>query len=194
MHRLLTLALTALLFLLPMSKGRGDAFGPFATWTFGLSLSTGMNNDLFTLFVVKEFEGQVIANEPLTRGQFVLQAQGALPSKANAPGENLFQKYEVSGCLAPYAPEAGHLVVTDCWVFDELWKLRFWEYPFRLGEGQHPGKGWAENRTTPSARQYLLLADYGILYLHSMARGPDVFRLLKDVSDSAWVDNYRKGY
>ena len=87
MHRLLTLALTALLFLLPMSKGRGDAFGPFATWTFGLSLSTGMNNDLFTLFVVKEFEGQVIANEPITRGQFVLQAQGALPSKANAAGE-----------------------------------------------------------------------------------------------------------
>jgi len=27
-----------------------------------------------------------------------------------------------------------------------------------------------------------------------MAKGDDVFRLLHDVGDSAWVDNYRKGY
>jgi hypothetical protein len=63
-----------------------------------------------------------------------------------------------------------------------------------LKEGQHPGKGWAEKRESPSSRQLLLLTDYGILTLNGMAKGDDVFRLLHDVGDSAWVDNYRKGY
>lgn len=183
-----------LLALLPTLRGDGGSVPPVATYTFGLSLMTGMNNELFTLFVVKEFEAAVIATEPITRGQFVMQAQGAVASKANPDGVNLFQKYQVNSCLPPEHLSDGRVVMTDCGVFDELWKLRFWEYPFRLSEGQHPGKGWSEDPNRPSARQQLLLADYGILYMHSMAKGEDAFRLLRDVGDSSWVDNYRKGY
>ncbi len=167
---------------------------PFATYTFGLTLTTGMNNELFTLFIVKEFEGRVIAQEPVSRGQFVQQAQGIVPSKANPAGENLFRKYKVNSCLPPPEIDDGRVIVTDCGVFDNLWKLRFWEYPFRPSEGVHPGKGWSEEAFAPSARQKLLLSDYGILYMHSMAKGEDVFRLLRDIGDSTWVDNYRKGY
>lgn len=188
------LLLPLLLITLPCTHGRGGEVRATPTYDFGLSLMTGMNNELFTLFIVKEFEGQVISSEPITRGQFVLQAQGALPSKANPDGSNLFLKYEVNSCLPPEELADGRVVVTDCGVFDELWKLRFWEYPFRLSEGQHPGKGWSEEPNRPSARQQLLLSDYGILYMHSMAKGEDAFRLLRDVADSTWVDNYRKGY
>ena len=179
---------------LPCAHGRGDAVPPFATYTFGLSLMTGMNSELFTLFLVKEFEGQVIGNEPLTRGQFVLQAQGAVPSKANPDGINLFKKYGVNACIPPEELADGQVVVTDCGVFDKLWKLRFQEFPFRQSEGQHPGAGWSEEPNRPSERQQLLLSGYGMLYMHSMAKGEDAFRLLRDVADSSWVDNYRKGY
>ncbi len=185
--------LFVLVMLLPASVGRGLTTAPFATYTFGLSLSTGLNNQLFTLFTVKEFEGRVIQSEPLTRDQFVLQAQGVVPSRANPEGTNLFRKYEVKACIPEGTDTSGRFLY-DCEVFDHLWKIRFQEYPFRLVEGQHPGKGWAEEREAPSPRQLLLLTDYGMLHRGDIAYGENVFRLLRDVGDSSWVDNYRKGY
>lgn len=173
--------------------GQGLRTAPLATMQFGISLSTGLNNQLFTLFIVKEFEGRVIQADPITREQFVLQAQGVVPSKANPERLNLFRKYEVRACL-PDAPDTAKVHLMDCAVFDELWKIRFWDYPFKLSEGQHPGKGWAEKREAPSPRQLLLLTDYGLLHLRDIARGENAFRLLRDVADSSWVDNYRKGY
>jgi hypothetical protein len=176
-----------------LTSGIGPEEPALATYSFGLSLSTGQNNELFTLFLVKEFEGKVLSAEPMSRGQFVLQAQGVLESKANPARENLFRKYEVGACTVPDGVDST-IVIPDCYVFDDLWKLRFWEYPYRLADGQHPGKGWAEKREAPSPRQLLLLTDYGILHLNGMAKGENVFRLLRDMGDSAWVDNYRKGY
>jgi len=178
---------------LPTSVGAGEAPPLLATHSFGLSLSTGMNNELFTLFEIKEFEGRVIGTTPLTRTTFMLQAGGATPSKANPTGENLFAKFNIPLCLPLHYPEDKR-ALPDCEVFDLLWKLRYWEYPYKQSEGQHPGKGWAEKREAPSERQLLLLTDYGILHLNGMAKGENVFRLLHDVCDSAWVDNYRKGY
>lgn len=176
-----------------MPFGRSVPPAAFAKYEFGVSLSPGQNNQLFTLYTVKEFEGKVIQVDPMTREQFVLQAQGIVQSKANTSGENLFRRFEVQLCL-PVGPDTVGRYLQDCPVFDNLWKLRFWDYPYRLVEGQHPGKGWAEKREAPSGRQMLLLTDYGILRLNDIARGEDAFRLLRDVGDSAWVDNYRKGY
>lgn len=184
----------AVLFSLLLISGRGPEPVPAATYTFGLSLMTGMNNDLFTLFEVKEFEGKVLEVHPITRGRFVQEAQGVIPSRANPAGINLFRKYQVDGCLLPPELDDGKRVVSDCGVFDELWKLRFWEYPFKLGDGGSAGQGWAESRTQPSSRQMLLLANYGFYRIQDMICGEDLFRLLHDVGDPEWVDNYRKGY
>lgn len=175
-----------------MRSGAGDTPPPLATYTYGLGLNTGLNNQLFTLFIVKQFEGEVIGSEPLTREFFVQQAQGVVPSKANPEQLNLFRKYNVDLCLIP---EDTAVILPDCPVFDELWKLRFWEFPFRPMEGQHPGNGWAEKPEAPSERQLLLLSSYGIMHPTGVAIGNEnVFRLLHDVGDPAWVDNYRKGY
>jgi len=182
-----------LLLLLVHSGGRSLEPAPYAVSVFGISLSTGLNNQLYTIFIVKEFEGQVIQADPITREQFVLQAQGIVESRANPARENFFRKYEVSLCV-PEGPDTAGRYVADCPVFDDLWKLRFWDYPFRLQEGQHPGKGWAEKREAPSPRQLLLLTNYGIMHANDIARGENAFHLLRDVGDSSWVDNYRKGY
>lgn len=163
-----------------------------ATYTFGLSLTTSANSELFTLLIVKEFKGEVIGTEPIGREQFMMQAQGAVPSRANPEGVNLMRLHDVSKCVAGGPSDA--IVLRDCAVLDDLWKLRFWEYPFLVRDGHHHGKGWAEKREAPSPRQLLLLSGYGIEQLGRMAKGDDVFRLLHDMCDEAWVDNYRKGY
>ncbi|MBK9175438.1 MAG: hypothetical protein IPM46_03695 [Flavobacteriales bacterium] len=159
-----------------------------------MSIMTGMNNELFTLFIVKEFEGKVIGTEPVTRGQFVQQARAEVPSKANPSRINLFRIHDVPDCYLPPGLDDGRHPQPACGVFDVLWKLRFQEFPFRAGEGQHTGLGWAENPSAPSGRQLLLLSDYGIHSLHDLACGDDLFRLLHDMGDPEWVDNYRKGY
>lgn len=186
-------ALLLLFLASPLSLGgHGDPQQPQgrATYTFGLSLATGPHSQLYSLFLVKEQGLQVLSTEALTREQFVLQAQGALPSKANPSGSNLFRQYGIAACLHPDSTRT----VADCAIFDELWKLRFWEYPFVVKQGAHPGRGWSERREGPSGRQMLLLSDYGLQYLTGLIRGEDAFRLLRDIGDSSWVDNYRKGY
>lgn len=187
----LLLVLATMLHGLPAA---GGARVPLATYTFGLSLMTGMNNELFTLFIVKEYEGQVLSAEAMTRGQFVMQARGELPSKANPDRTNLFKAHDVLDCYLPDELDDGRHMQPPCWVFDELWKLRFQEFPFQQMEGQHPGLGWAENRMGPSGRQMLLLSGYGLNNLHDLICGDDLFRLLHDVNDPDWVDNYRRGY
>lgn len=176
-----------------VATGLGGSRAPTASFTFGMSLMTGMNNELFTLFIVKEFEGRLIGTEPITRGQFVQQARAEVPSKANPSRINLFRIHDVPDCYLPPDLDDGRHPQPACSVFDLLWKLRFQEYPFRAGEGQHTGLGWAESPNAPSGRQLLLLSDYGIQSLHDLAYGDDLFRLLHDLGDPEWVDNYRKG-
>jgi hypothetical protein len=159
-------------------------------WTFGVSLATGQHSELFSLFLVQEHGLHVLRTEPIGRGQFVLQAQGTVPSKANPEGENLFLRHKVEGCLHPEDSTAG---VEDCGVFDDLWKLRFWEYPFLKQDGQRTGRGWAENPYTPSPRQMIMLTDFGILHVSGMARGENAFNLLRAVGDPEWVERYRRG-
>ncbi|MCB9178408.1 MAG: hypothetical protein H6590_03160 [Flavobacteriales bacterium] len=88
-----------LLLLLVHSGGRSLEPAPYAVSVFGISLNTGLNNQLYTIFIVKEFEGRVIQADPITREQFILQAQGIVESRANPDKENFFRKYEVSVCV-----------------------------------------------------------------------------------------------
>lgn len=59
--------------------------------------------------------------------------------------------------------------LTDCSTLDDLWRLRFWEYPLAMGEGSRLGKGWSEKPTIPSERQLLLLSDYGMKHTTASA-------------------------
>ena len=157
--------------------------------TFGLSLNTGMNNQIFTLFIVKMHGLHVVSTEPITREQFVLQAQGVIPSKANPDQENLFRKFKINGCMHPDSTK----YYLDCPLLDDLWKLRFDEYPFHPINGGHPEKGWASKKGSPSPMQMVKLADYGLMSLGGMIKDIDVFRLLHDVGDSTWVAQYQGG-
>ena len=178
---------------IPVGVGLSTPPAPVASYSFGLSLATGSGGQLFTCFVVKEFEGRVLSTEVVEKKTFILQAQGVKPSKANPDRHNYFREFDINTCLA-FEDTIGSEYLYRCDPLDDLWKLRFQEFPFLQQAGQHPGLGWAENRNAPSARQMMLLADYGILYLTGLCRGENMFRLLRDMGDSTWVNNYRQGY
>ncbi|MBK6629442.1 MAG: hypothetical protein IPG35_17950 [Flavobacteriales bacterium] len=193
MNRALTASLLALFFSgLPGTAGHAVPPAAYATYSFGISLATSLNSQLMSCFVVKVFEGEVIATEPLTRDQFLLQVRGLAQSKANPHGTDLFAEHGVDACKVQQA-EDGRRIVPYCEVLDDLWKLRFWEYPLHVQDGQRVGKGWAEEPLNPSPRQMLLLSKYGLRHPTDLCHGEAMFRLLSDVSDPDWADNYRKG-
>ena len=164
---------------------------PFAVWKFALSLSSSTDGQLFALFLVKVVDDtNVVESQPLSRLNFIRQVQGRTFSPANTDGENLFRKYGVKQCLNS-EDTAGFVI--DCSTLDDLWKLRFWQFPLQTGQGQPELTGWAANKLRPDDRQLLLLRGYGMRYMLDVVIGENMFRLLKDMGDEEWVANYRSG-
>lgn len=159
--------------------------------TYGISLNVGMNNELFTCFIVKLVDGKVAGTEPLTREQFVLQAQGKVPGKGNPEGVNLFAQHGVEACTAEPHEDGTPRYMWDCPALDLLWKLRWFEFPFHTMGGQSPGMGWAGRPASPSEGQMGILAGYGLDRVGGLIHGDALFRLLRDMGDPAWVDRYR---
>lgn len=159
------------------------------THTFGLSLNTGMNNEIFTLFIVQMHGMHVVGTQPISSEQFIAQAQGATESKANPDRENLFRKFKIDACTHPDTT----MYTPYCPVLGDLWKLRFSEYPFHQPNGGMPERGWAGKKGSPTPEQMVILADYGLMRLSGLIKGIDVFRLLHDVGDSTWVAKYQGG-
>lgn len=159
---------------------------------FGLSLAPSTDGQLFCLFLVKVREGQVVESRPLSRENFIRQAQGRAFSPANPDAEDLFRKHGVEQCTLP--PDSAAMgFLTDCSTLDDLWKLRYWEYPQQVEQGQRMAKGWSERPLAPSPRQLEILNCYGLKHAAGMITGPDLFLLLRDMGDPEWVNIYRRG-
>lgn len=163
-----------------------------SAWQFALSLSPSTDGQLFCLFLVKEKEGQVVESRPITREGFIRQAQGRTFSPANPDAEDLFRKYGVKQCTLP--PDSAAMgFLTDCSTLDDLWKLRYWEYPLQVESSQRMAKGWSEKPLVPSKRQKELLLGYGMRFPTDLVVGAEMFRLLKDMGNPDWVVQYRGG-
>lgn len=167
------------------------AGGP-AKYAFALSLSPSTDGRLFCLFLVGLRDSAVVESRPLTRESFIRQVQGRTFSHANPDAEDLFRKYDVKACTLP--PDSAAMgFLTDCTTLDDLWKLRYWEFPVKTADSQHMAKGWSEKPLVPSPRQMQILAGYGLRYPNGLIIGEQLFRLLRDMGDPAWVNNYRNG-
>lgn len=189
--RTLLLAPFALLASFTRAQSSTEPWPAPPKWEFALSLGSQTTGQLFSLFLVKVTKGgQVLESQPLDRTNFIRQIQGRAFSKANPEAENLLRKYGVTQCINSQDSTG---FVTDCQTLDELWKLRFWEYPLQLRQGQQEQVGWAANKLRPDGRQQLLLEGYGMKFMLDLCIGENMFRLLRDMADPAWVDNYRSG-
>ena len=165
---------------------------PAISWEFALSLSTSTDGQPFCLFLVRMKDGQVTESRPLTRDSFIRQIQGRTFSAANPDADDLFRVHNVAQCTLP--PDSAAMgFLTDCSTLDDLWKLRYWEYPIKMEDGRQMAKGWSEKPLIPSPRQMTILNGYGMRFVNDLVTGEQMFRLLRDMGDRKWVVAYRNG-
>lgn len=140
-------------------------------WFFGISLTTTYSGFVKYGFVKIHEDGREEITW-LTQKNFIMQVTGQQPSKANPNKENLLEKYEIK------------------WdTFQELWKIRYQEYPYETTETMPPG--WAGKMSIPTDAQWAFLKqNYNYSALTQFLHGENLWKLLKDMQDPNWVAQY----
>lgn len=165
---------------------------PVAEYYFGFSMMTSENSTLGSFYVVKTFENIAVENIQISKEQFVLQAKGLAISKANRSGIDYFILNELFSCTADFDDHRGKYNI-QCSIIDDIWKLRFNEYPIAHNMQPEDQQGWSTKAHMPSERQWAILDRYGSGQGGIPFYGEDAWTLLRDMSDPKWVANYR-GY
>lgn len=140
-------------------------------WHFGISLITNFSGFVkFGYVKIHEDGHQEITW--LTRDNFIRQATGQQPSKANPNKENLFEKYMIK------------------WeILDDIWKIRYQEYPYQTTETMPPG--WSGKMFVPSDAQWAFLKqNYGYSDLTQFLYGEKFWKLIQDMQDPNWQAHY----
>ena len=151
---------------------------------------TSASSRLGTFFLIKTFEGEAIEHVPLTKEQFILQAKGLVPSPANKWRIDHFLINKLESCQAIYDQYSNDFEV-DCEVVDDVWRLRFDEFPLATKMLPEDPKGWSVKPYCPSERQMEILKSYGIQNMDDPFVGDEAWRLLRDMSDPKWIAHYR---
>ena len=163
---------------------------PFATYEFGFSLNPTLNEELYTLWIYKVYEGNVIDSHPVTLGTFMMEARGMQYSRANPSEIDLFGKYDITLSDAPDGSQQGQAAII-CPSIELLPKLRYGPNAMET-----LGTGWAQEPYAPSLRQQIILQAYRSP-LHDHWQGPyfgtQAFLLLHDLLDPEWVRSYSEG-
>ena len=139
---------------------------------FGFSLYPDANSSMVSFGIIKISADGKKSVQHLSERDFMLQAAGMQASPANPDTVDLFKQYGIS----------------NYYVVDSLWKLKFAEYPFK-GQRQTE-KGWANKDFTPSDGQFSMLSQFGIRHIYDFCYGENAFLLLKAIQDPGWIARY----
>jgi hypothetical protein len=179
--------LSFILFVTLLFGGMKAYAQPIHKTYFAIGLFTGQNSQLITFAFIKTLNGKVTGAEIVRKDRFIYSALGHWPSLANVKRENLFEKYQVDSCLL-LKSESNKVLGYYAPVFNELWKLKFYEHPF-----QFDTPGWSQGQYKPSLYQKeFLQKEYGVRnVLTDYIYGDSLFKLLRDVQSPSWIDEYR---
>ncbi len=180
---------------------------------FGVRIITTSNGvcQYYTLYAP---DGKIIDVQPMTKKDFLKQAQGLEKSDANPKSEDFFTKFNVID-----SAKLMNNVISDIYPVPEdeqlytykkntryrnsieaiaeetinnLWKLRFAVYPF--ASGSLDTVGWTnnfENDYMPKPEQLEILKTYGLEQINGFIWGENLFRLLKDIRNPSWIEDYK---
>jgi len=140
-------------------------------WYFAICLSTS-DNGFVRWGILKVHQDGTKEVTWLNKDVFNRQAAGYMESKANPGKINYFEENKIK------------------WdVYDELWKVRYSEYPYKTTQTMPPG--WAGKMFAPSDAQWSFLKqNYGYGSLNDLIFGDNLWKFLKDVQDPEWVAHY----
>lgn len=109
----------------------------------------------------------------LSEAEFMQQVTGQQKSKANPNQVNLLEEKRIM------------------WqTFEELWKLRYAEYPYDGARSTETG--WAGRNFAPSVRQWSFLKqNYGYSEFSQFLYGESMWKLVRDSQDASWQNQYK---
>lgn len=136
----------------------------------------------YSLFYFKN--DLLMGNQPVELNQIIKIGNGEWPM----PRSNIFSNiFEENGIINDTLPDGK--IVDYAAAFDSLWKIRFDAHPF-----QHElGDGWSQGEMRPSLKQQTYIMErYGVRgYDQDYFVDSSFFKLLKDVLDPIWINNYK---
>ena len=137
---------------------------------FAISLQPSPQ-DIITFAIISIPENGDRTVTYLSRRSFIRQIIGFEYSIANPTETNILKDAGIDG------PE----------VFDNLWKLRYSEYPYKADSEE---EGWARNKMRPSDEQLAMLNAFGIKIMSDFCYGDKLMELFKAMNNDAWVSEY----
>ena len=173
--------------LIVMSVACNTYAQPIRKTYFGIGLFTSANSSLITFAYIYTTNGKVTGAEVIRRDRFVYTALGHWPHPANLDRENLFEKFGVDSVFL-LKSESNKILGYYAPVFEQLWKIKFYEHPFEFDT-----PGWSQGQYKPSLYQKeFLKKEYGIdNILSEYIYGDSLFKLLRDVQNPLWIEQYR---
>jgi hypothetical protein len=146
---------------------------------FACNLVPSYTGGLLHLAVIHIYNDSSRQINFLTKEQFLNQIAGLQKSKANSKLNNLFKKYGIRDTL----------------LIDQLWKLRYSEWPYENTSGRPIEKGWSVNpksESMPSEGQMEMLKEFGFIRITDYIYGENLFKLLKKLEDPDWITKYKQ--
>jgi hypothetical protein len=154
---------------------------------FGISVSWQSTPDLLQFIVYQTNGSETINRKFISKKEFLYYASGYRRSIYNPDRINYFALYGIQSYAGLDPVYKDEVLVAG--PIDSLWKLRFSFYPYKGNND----KGWSNdyNKPSPSQNAYLLENYQMDLSLGGCVVDTNVWRLLHDIQNSEWVENYR---
>jgi len=159
---------------------------------FGIAIVFGANSNVLTYGIVTLNGNTVFRSSPLTEQNFMLQITGRMSSLANPNLKNILKEKVLDTCDCVVDPLYKKYEGFDCYPFTILWKIKYKYHPREHHMKQYEeNQGWAEFNYGPNKTQLdYIYARYKIKSLDDFIYGENLYQLLKDVQDTAWVQTY----
>jgi len=141
-----------------------------------------------TQFALIHYRQEQLANiQPVNMVQLLKFGTGEWPIPGTNQRYNYFKENNLSHIITPEGDFKERPDFTAA--FDSLWKIRFDYHPF----DPKKGKGWSNGRIKPSlSQQEFIFHTYGVRgYDQDYFVDTSFFKLLRDVLDTAWINNYK---
>lgn len=165
-----------------------SGYVPFEVYpVFGVRVSIGANSQINT-YVCMINNGRTYAHKKVVdEATFIKIISGYWPSIYNPERINYFEKNNIECGI--YQDSISKEEFARCVPFDSLWKIRFSAFPFR----NRSENGWSNKFNKPSLKQELYLYNrYGVASVDAnFFLDTNFWMILSDVTDPAWVNNYR---
>ena len=145
----------------------------------GFNLISSSVGGLSHFALIKPLENGKFEITQITKERFIRIAEGKQSSDANPKLINFFEKHEIDNSL----------------IIGELWRLRYMNYPYHTLEQM--GKGWSTNDSIPflpTDTQMQILNKYGMKRMSDYIYGENAFKLLYDMTNDQWRNNYKASY